>query len=86
MSAYVDLQVDFRSVSMENGEDFFVEYYNGSSWLIVADLISGTNFCADSGFYHADHQHPQGHVRVPDQREAALPLRRERQLGRRIHR
>jgi len=54
VSAFVDLKVDFyfRSVSMENGEDFYVEYFNGSAWVTVARLIAGTNF-TNVGFYHS---------------------------------
>ena len=66
VSAYVDLQVDFyfRSVSMETGEDFFVEYFNGSSWLIVADLNAGSNF-TNTGFYHATISIPKATYAYP---------------------
>jgi hypothetical protein len=36
---------------MEPGEDFFVEYYDGTAWRIVGQYISGTNF-ANGLFYH----------------------------------
>ncbi|MEQ9050008.1 MAG: T9SS type A sorting domain-containing protein, partial [Marinoscillum sp.] len=34
----------FYANSMENGEDFWVRYYNGSSWSTVASYARGTNF------------------------------------------
>jgi PKD repeat protein len=43
---YVQLQVEFYfvGISMETGEDFWVQYYNGSSWHTVADFARGTDF------------------------------------------
>ncbi len=66
VSAYVDLQVDFyfRSVSMETGEDFYVEYYNGSAWVTVARLIAGTNF-TNTGFYHSTLSIPRASFAYP---------------------
>ncbi len=66
VSAYVDLQVDFyfRSVSMETGEDFFLEYYNGSSWQIVRTFVAGTNF-TNTGFYHATVSIPKATYTYP---------------------
>jgi hypothetical protein len=40
----VDLQFYFYAHSMENGEDFWVRYYNGSSWTTVAAYARGTSF------------------------------------------
>ncbi len=54
VSSYNQLVVDFYfyATSMENGEDFWVQYYNGSSWSTVATYVAGTNF-NNNGFYHA---------------------------------
>ena len=43
---FVQLKVEFYfyAVSMETGEDFWVQYYNGSTWSTIATYISGTNF------------------------------------------
>ena len=46
----LDVSFWFKAVSMETGEDFFVEYFNGTSWLIVADYNSGTEFTNGSFF------------------------------------
>jgi len=53
VSGFGTQEVDFYfyAVSMENGEDFWVQYYNGSSWQTVASLVRGTNF-NNSTFYH----------------------------------
>ncbi|MFK7747819.1 MAG: M43 family zinc metalloprotease [Kordia sp.] len=42
----------FYANSMENGEDFWVRYYNGSSWTTVATYASGSNF-NNGTFYSA---------------------------------
>ena len=54
VSAYNQLDVDFyfNATSMENGEDFNVQYFNGSSWSTIATYVAGSNFNND-GFYHA---------------------------------
>jgi PKD repeat protein len=54
VSSYNTLQVDFwyYAVSMETGEDFWVQYYDGSAWRTVASFVSGTNF-SNGSFYHA---------------------------------
>ncbi len=46
LTAYGSVQVDFYfyANSMETGEDFWLRYYNGSSWATVAAYASGTNF------------------------------------------
>ncbi len=46
LSGYSELEIDFwyKPLSMENGENFFVELYNGSSWVVVGNYISGTHF------------------------------------------
>ncbi len=40
----VDIEFYFKANSMENGEDFWVRYHDGSSWKTVASYASGTNF------------------------------------------
>lgn len=40
----------FGAISMENGEDFYVEYYNGSAWQTLARYIAGTDF-SNGSFY-----------------------------------
>jgi PKD repeat protein len=53
VSSYQTLQVDFwfYAVSMEAGEDFWVQYYDGSAWRTVATYARGTNF-NNNTFYH----------------------------------
>lgn len=48
----VDITFYFYAYSMENGEDFWVRYYNGSSWSTVAAYASGTSF-NNNTFYTA---------------------------------
>ena len=66
VSAYADLKVDFyfRSVSMETGEDFFLEYYNGSAWQIVRTFVAGTHF-TNTGFYSASVSIPKATYTYP---------------------
>ncbi len=51
---YTNIQVEFYfyPYSMENGEDFWVQYYNGSAWQTVSSFVSGTDF-NNSTFYVA---------------------------------
>lgn len=46
VTRYADMKVEFyfRGVGMEKGEDFFVEYYNGTAWVRAATFVAGTNF------------------------------------------
>ncbi len=46
VSAYntLTIQFYFKAVGMENGEDFWVRYFNGSAWTTVAAYARGTNF------------------------------------------
>jgi PKD repeat protein len=46
VSGYQTLEVEFYfvAISMENGEDFGVQYFNGSSWQTVAAFAAGTSF------------------------------------------
>jgi len=50
---YTSITVDFwfRAEGMEAGEDFWVRYYDGSQWRIVADYDSGDEF-VNGQFYH----------------------------------
>jgi len=43
----------FRAESMENGEDFWVQYYDGTAWQTVAALVAGTDF-NNGVFYFVD--------------------------------
>jgi PKD repeat protein len=54
VTAYNTLEVDFYfiAVSMESGEDFWVQYYNGSVWSTVAAYARGTSF-NNNTWYHA---------------------------------
>ena len=54
VNGYNQLVIDFYfySYSMENGEDFWVQYYNGSSWSTVAAYAAGTSF-TNNAFWHA---------------------------------
>ncbi len=49
---YSQIKVEFWYYprSMESGEDFWVQYYDGSQWHTVATFVSGTDFSNDS-FY-----------------------------------
>jgi hypothetical protein len=53
-TAYSGVEVTFYfySYSMENGEDFWLRYYDGSSWQTVAAFASGTSF-QNNSFYVA---------------------------------
>lgn len=46
LSGYSDLEIDFwfYARSMENGEDFFVELWDGNSWEVVGNFARGTDF------------------------------------------
>jgi hypothetical protein len=43
---YTQLQLDFsfQAVSMENGEDFWLQYYDGSTWQTVASYAQSIDF------------------------------------------
>ncbi len=49
----IDIEFYFYSYSMENGEDFWVRFYDGSSWRTVAAYARGTNF-DNNTFYVAN--------------------------------
>jgi serine protease len=46
VTAYSELEVEFwfYAVGMENSEDFWVQYYDGSTWRTVATYARGTDF------------------------------------------
>jgi hypothetical protein len=46
LGGYSDLEVDFwyYARSMEVGENFFVELWNGSSWVVIGNYVRGTHF------------------------------------------
>jgi hypothetical protein len=46
----VTIEFHTYSISMENGEDFFVEFYNGSSYEVIGQYVSGTDFSNDTFF------------------------------------
>ncbi len=48
----IDVEFIFIAVSMETGEDFWVQYYNGSTWQTVAAYASGSSF-SNNIFYSA---------------------------------
>jgi len=39
-----EIEFYFKSVSMEVNENFFVEYFNGTTWQIVANFVRGVDF------------------------------------------
>ena len=53
MAGYTQIEIDFWFYprSMESGEDFWVQYYDGSSWHTVASYARGTDF-SNGQFYH----------------------------------
>ncbi|NNF83008.1 MAG: T9SS type A sorting domain-containing protein [Flavobacteriaceae bacterium] len=53
-SPYSQVEVDFYFYvnSMENGEDFWLRFFDGSSWTTVATWISGSGI-ANGNFYNA---------------------------------
>ncbi|NMH89248.1 immunoglobulin-like domain-containing protein [Flavivirga algicola] len=48
----VEVKFYFYAYSMENGEDFWLSYYNGSTWTPVATYVRGTHF-NNNTFYSA---------------------------------
>lgn len=48
----VEVNFYFYAISMEVGEDFWLRYFNGSTWTTVATYIRGTNF-NNNTFYTA---------------------------------
>ncbi|MBT8268005.1 MAG: DUF5011 domain-containing protein [Bacteroidia bacterium] len=54
VTPYSQLEIDFYFYvnSMENGEDFWVRFYNGSTWTTVATYVSGSGI-NNGSFYNA---------------------------------
>jgi hypothetical protein len=54
LTSYTGVEVTFFFYpnSMENGEDFWLRYYDGSSWQTVATFVSGSSF-QNNNFYTA---------------------------------
>ncbi|HPF71082.1 MAG TPA: PKD domain-containing protein [Candidatus Krumholzibacteria bacterium] len=52
VTGYSELEVEFYfyAVSMETNEDFWVQYYDGSTWQTVASFASGSSF-SNNTFY-----------------------------------
>nr|HQU21933.1 GEVED domain-containing protein [Flavobacteriaceae bacterium] len=46
----VSIEFHTYASSMETGEDFFVEFYNGSSYQVIGQYISGTHFSNNTFF------------------------------------
>ena len=40
----VSIEFKFRAVGMESGEDFWIRYFNGTTWSTVGTFISGSSF------------------------------------------
>ena len=67
VSAFVDLEVEFwyRPESMDRtGEDFWVQYYDGSAWRTVAVFDKGVDF-ENGNFYHEVVSIPAGTYNYP---------------------
>jgi PKD repeat protein len=46
VTSYASMEVElyFKAVSMESGENFWVQYFNGSVWQTIANYVAGTSF------------------------------------------
>jgi len=49
----IDVEFEFYAVSMESKEDFWVQYFNGTTWYTVVKYVRGTNF-NNTIFYRAN--------------------------------
>lgn len=49
----IDVEFEFIAVSLENNEDFWVQYYNGSTWNTVTRFVYPADF-NNNIFYHAN--------------------------------
>jgi PKD repeat protein len=49
----IDVEFEFKAISMDNNENFWVQYYNGTTWFTVANYILPTNF-SNNVFYRAN--------------------------------
>jgi serine protease len=61
VTGYGELEVEFwfYAVSMESGEDFWVQYFDGSTWRTVASYARGTDF-NNNAFYNKVVPIPKG--------------------------
>ncbi len=66
VSGYSDLRVTFwfKAVSMETGEDFWVQYYDGGAWRTVATYVAGTGF-SNNIFYQKTVSIPRASYAYP---------------------
>ena len=66
VSAFTDLEVEFYFYprSMETNEDFWVQYYDGSSWRTVASFARGVDF-NNNTFYVATVNIPKASYNYP---------------------
>lgn len=60
----IDIEFYFYAYSMETGEDFWVQFYDGSTWRTVASYASGTSFNNNS-FYVATVNIPSASYNFP---------------------
>ena len=53
--AYTDIMVEFwyMGVNMESGEDFFLEYWDGSQWHLIKAWVSGVDFVNDQFYFES---------------------------------
>lgn len=49
-NSQVSIEFHTKSLSFSNGEDFFVEFYNGSTYQIIGQYVAGTHFSNGSFF------------------------------------
>ena len=63
---YTEIEVDFHyiAVSMEPGEDFWLQYFDGSSWQTVATFTRGVDF-TNGQFEHATVVIPESSYTFP---------------------
>jgi len=68
VSGYTTLEVNFwfKMVSMESGEDFWLQYFNGSTWQTVATFARGSTY-ANGTFYNVIVT-----LHLPNQRQTAV--------------
>jgi len=48
---YIKIDFWYQAVGMEVGEDFWIRYFDGTTWTTIATYVSGTNF-VNGQFYH----------------------------------
>ncbi|MEL6812222.1 MAG: GEVED domain-containing protein [Bacteroidota bacterium] len=52
LSGNTEVSIEFHTyaVGMENGEDYFIEFFNGSSFQVIGNYVTGTDFSNGSFF------------------------------------